>query len=232
MAINEDWYPTTQAGEREMYAAIAANLDDVDVDLQMDAAKKTRLLAMANLFIAFYDNMLLNRAAVKGMNTDFHTIMTGNPSVDPMPTAADFQPLVMPAGNFVGMVAELRDIRRYMTGLFTWKASMGDVLKLNGIEGETDNPDTMSPSLKITQVAGSAVHTSARKNGMDGIEYQYRTTDSDVWQPLVSSGEADTILEIPVPAGEAQKIEIRAIYLKKFKRVGVWSPIYTVAVGG
>lgn len=232
MAQDSDWYPTTQAGEREMYAAIAANLDEVDADLKMDAAKKKRLLEMANLFIAFYDNMLLNRAAVKGMNTDFHTIMTGNPSVDPMPTPTDFQPLTMPAGNFVGMVAELRDIRRYMTGLFTWKASMGDVLKLNGIAGETDNPDTMSPSLKITQVAGNEVHTSARKNGMDGIEYQYRAADSDVWQPLTNSGDADTILEIPIPAGEAQKIEIRAIYLKKFKRVGVWSPIYTVAVGG
>ena len=41
MTEKEDWYPTTQEGEREMYAAITANIDDVDEKLGMEADKNS-----------------------------------------------------------------------------------------------------------------------------------------------------------------------------------------------
>lgn len=231
MAKAEDWYPNTQAGENEMYEAILANIEDVDATLQMQPDKKTRLMEMAQVFIEFYEKMQLNRAAVKSLGTAFSTVMKGKKGEDPMPALPEFHKLALIAGDFVGMESEMREMRRYMTGLFTWTESMGDVLKMNGIEHESRNPDEMSPSLNLSDVQGNAIRVRTRKEGMDGIEYQWRVAGASVWQPLTNSGEAETVLEIPIEAGTAQKIEIRAIFLKKFKRVGNWSPTYNAAVG-
>lgn len=230
MAENTDWYPRTLEGEREMYSAISANLEEVDTTLKMDAAKKTRLLAMAQAFVAYDENLTLNRAAVKSLGTGFKTMMDGKKGSDPMPELPKYHELTLPAGDFVGMENEMREMRRYMTGLFTWTENMGDVLKMNGKETDAPNLNELSPDVKIRQVEGRNVYVNTKKEGMDGIEYQWRVADESVWQPLMNSGEADAILEIPIAAGEAKKIELRAIFLRKFKRVGIWSPTYNASV--
>ena len=231
MTQNSDWYPTTLEGEREMYSAILANLDEVDTTLKMEAAKKTRLLEMAQAFVAYDENLTLNRAAVKSLGTGFKTLMDGKKGSDPMPEPPKYHELTLPAGDFVGMENEMREMRRYMTGLFTWTENMGDVLKLNGRETDAPNLNELSPDVKIKQVEGRNVYVSTKKEGMDGTEYQWRIAGETIWQPLMNSGEADAILEIPIAPGEAKKIELRAIFLRKFKRVGIWSPTYNASVG-
>src|SRR5215204_4899326 len=102
---------------------------------------------------------------------------------------------------------------------------------MNGKETDAPNLNELSPDVKIKQVEGRNVYVTAKKEGMDGIEYQWRVAGESVWQPLTNSGEADAILEIPIAEGEAKKIELRAIYLRKFRRVGIWSPTYNASVG-
>ena len=232
MANNSDWYPDSLEGEREMYSAILANLDEVDTTLKMEAAKKTRLLEMAQAFVAYDENLTLNRAAVKSLGTGFNTLMNGEKGSDPMPEPPKYHELTLPAGDFVGMENEMREMRRYMTGLFTWTENMGDVLKMNGKETNAPNLGELSPDVKIKQVEGRNVYVTTKKEGMDGTEYQWRVAGENLWQPLVNSGDAETVLEIPVETNKASKIEIRAIFLRKFRRVGVWSATYTISVSG
>lgn len=231
MTNSNDWYPRTEAGKREMFTAIFVNIDDVDVTLQMEPAHKDRLKNIAKMYLAFDENLQLNRAALKGEETGFQTIQDGEKGVDPMPAPPKFHALVIPAGDFVGMETEVRDLRRYMKGLFTWTENMGDVLKMNGKETTGKNPDEMSPSIEIKQIEGVKIYTHTRKEGMDGAEFQWRVAGATLWQPLTNSGEAETILEIPIEEGTAHKIELRAIFLKKLKRVGIWSPTYNATVG-
>jgi hypothetical protein len=231
MADRDDWYPNTQAGEREMYAAILANIDEVDKTLNMEADTKLRLKNVAQVFIGFYDNLLLNRAAGKSLGTAFSTVMHGKKGTDPMPALPLFHNLTLPVGDFVGLETEMREIRRYMIGLFTWTDSMGDVLKMNGSKSENQlQPGEMSPALRLSDAEVNKITSRAKKQGMDGIEYQWRVAGEEIWQPLIISGEAETILEIPVSSGAAYKIEIRAIFVQKFRRVGNWSPTYNATV--
>lgn len=228
----DDWYPNTNEGEREMFGAIFDNIDEVDETLQMEPDKKTRLKAMAQCFNAYYDNLSHNRAAVKAEGTGFTTLMKGKKGIDPMPAKTDFNELTLPAGDFVGMEAEMRDMRGYMKGLFTWSENMGDILRINGKSVKPPPPGEKSPTLDFGKIDGNLVPVRAKKEGEDGIEYQWRVAGENIFQPLVNSGDAETVLEIPVEAGKAIKVEIRAIFLRKFKRVGVWSSITTLSVSG
>lgn len=226
-----DWYPTTEAGKREMFQAIFANIDDVDQTLKMDATIAARLKAIAEMYLAYDGNLNLNRAALKALEEGFETIQTGNPQIDPMPVAPKYHALALPAGDFVGIEKEMRDIRRYMKGLPTWTTNMGDVLKMNGREAAGRNENEMSPAVKIKQIEGVKIYVLTKKEGMDGIEYQWRIAGDGEWQLLKNSGESDDFLEISIEAGTARKIEIRAHFLKKFKQIGVWSPTYNLRVG-
>ena len=186
---------------------------------------------MAQVFVEFYDNLLLNRAAEKSLGTAFSSVMHGKKGEDPMPALPVFHNLTLPVGDFVGMESEMREMRRYMKGLFTWTESMGDVLKMNGKESGAKTPlNEMIPALKLSDPEENKIISRVKKNGMDGVEYQWRIAGEQVFQPLIKSGESETVLEIPIQAGTTHKIEIRAIYILKFRRVGNWSPTYNTAV--
>ncbi len=232
MQENSDWYPQTNAEKHDMFTAIFTNIDEVDLTLKMEKVHKDRLKQIAEMYLAYDENLKLNRAALKAQETGFQTIQTGEKGADPMPALPKYHLLTLPEGDFVGMETEIRDLRRYMKGLFTWTDNMGDILKMNGKASTARNEDEMFPNVNIKQIEGLKIYTNAKKEGMDGIEYQWRIAGASVWQPLMNSGEADTILEIPIETGKAEKIELRAIFLRKFKRVGKWSPTYNATVGG
>lgn len=231
MTESTDWYPRTLEGEREMYQAIFANFDDVNIKLKASDEVATRIKAIAQIFLAYDENLRLNEAAVEALSKAFKAIRTGKKGVDSMPLTPTFHDLVIPAGDFVGIETEMREIRRYLKGLFTWTDNMGDILKMNGKEATTRNENEMSPSVKIKQVVDVSIYVSTKKEGMDGVEYQWRIAGTEDWKFLKNSGETDDILEIPLAEGSAQKIELRAHFLKKFKRVGIWSPTYNLIIG-
>lgn len=231
MNESSDWYPNTDAGKYDMFTAIFNNIDDVDITLKMEKIIKDRLKEIAEVYLAYDENLKLNRAALEAQSTGFQTIQKGKKGKDAMPTTAKYHPLVIPAGDFVGMETEVREIRRYMKGLFTWTENMGDILKMNGKPATGRNENEMSPTVKIKQIEGVKLYVNTKKEGFQGVEYQWRVAGSGEWKLLKNSGTADDILEIPIAEGTAQKIELRAIFLKKFKQTGIWSPTYNLTVG-
>lgn len=230
MAQDSDWYPTTQARENEMYKAIFANIDAVNATLGADVNTINRFKDIAGVFIDYYKNINLNEAAIKALNQGFKTVRKGKKGTDPMPVPPVFHPLVLPAGDFVGLVEEVRGIRRYLTGLMTWSNSMGDILRMNGRESTSKNPDEMSPSVEIGKIEDKTVTLTAPKEGTDATEYQWREAGEENWNPLIVSGERTTTIKIPTEK-PAAKIELRAHFQKKYKRTGNWSPTYNFAVG-
>lgn len=226
-----DWYASTLAEQREMWAAILANIDAVNATLRIPAQRLDRLKEMCTTWLEFYDKLQLNRAAVKALGKAFEIVDSGDKGTDPMPVPPTFHNLNLISADFVGLQSELREYRDYLTSLFEWSDDMGDLLKLNGSDTPSA-PDSDAFALTIGKILNNTVTVKAVKGDADGFEFQHREAGADMWQQLTSSGTAETVLELPAAAANAsQKYEIRAVRLKNFKRIGEWSPTYSVVIG-
>jgi hypothetical protein len=232
MATNDDWYPRSLPKQREMYAAILANIDEYSGKLNLSAAQVTRIKAIANAFIAAYDAMLINRAESKAYTTWFNIILYGNKDGSPtMPSTPTFVNPVMPAGDFVDIVNEMREFREYMKGQFTWTDEIADALKMN-TPAESDNLNDEAPLLKNIKVEGNIVTLEWTKGEATAMEFQYMKLGATVWQPLKVSTKSPTTLEFPASVTtQPEKILIRAIRQRNDERIGNWSQFYQVTVG-
>jgi hypothetical protein len=70
------------------------------------------------------------------------------------------------------------------------------------------------------------------KSDFDALELQWREAGQAMWR-MAEKGSEKTIAfkpEVSTP-GAPVKIELRAVYLVKNKRVGQWSPVYALTVG-
>ena len=69
-----------------------------------------------------------------------------------------------------------------------------------------------------------------RKYGLDGLRVEFRYKNGD-WQLAATLMSSPGVFNIePTTPGNAQQIEIRAIFLEKNQPYGSFSPIYTAVI--
>ena len=96
---------------------------------------------------------------------------------------------------------------------------------------ETGKPEAdYAPTMKITQMSQYHLEFEFRKEGLDAVRFEFRRKGG-AWQPVGDSAKSPTDFMItPETPGEAEQIEIRAVFLKDYQPFGSYSPIYTATV--
>ncbi len=91
-------------------------------------------------------------------------------------------------------------------------------------------PGNTAPVLKLTSMPNFVLEAEFRKFGLDGlrVEFRYKNGNWQLAATLISSPGVFNIA--PTTPGNAEQVEIRAIFLEKNQPFGSFSPIYTAII--
>ena len=91
-------------------------------------------------------------------------------------------------------------------------------------------PENTAPVLKLMSLPNFALEAEFRKYGMDGLRVEFRYKNGS-WKLAATLMTSPGVFNIePTTPGNAEQIEIRAIFLEKNQPFGSFSPIYTTII--
>jgi len=91
-------------------------------------------------------------------------------------------------------------------------------------------PEDTAPVLKLFSMPNFALEVEFRKFGLDGLRVEYRYKNG-TWKLAATLMSSPGVFNIePTTPGNAEQIEIRAIFLEKNEPFGSFSPIYTTII--
>lgn len=91
-------------------------------------------------------------------------------------------------------------------------------------------PEDTAPELKLFSMPNFALEVEFRKFGLDGLRVEYRYKNG-TWKLAATLMSSPGVFNIePTTPGNAEQIEIRAIFLEKNQPYGSFSPIYTAVI--
>ena len=233
MIDKTDWYPTTLAGERDLYKNLDAKIDGYKTKYPFitdDYAKAIRACCAA--FIEVYDKTIEIRATGKQLTAYLTNLMNNPAKGTPAPAPPVFANISLPANATVGIEAQIRDFAGLLKGQGNYDAADGNDLMVERSAISAPDLAAFVPDIKVGLNQSGAVTVEWKKSGFDSLELQYRVAGTTMWQAADKSTEKIVVFTPPLTTpGVPQKFEFRAVCLIKNKRVGEWSAIHIVTVG-
>jgi len=136
-----------------------------------------------------------------------------------------------PANVPPGVKARIREIAatiKAQKSIYT--TADGDLLGIIPPDEANRNPSDFTPDLKLRSLANFALEAECRLFGLDGLRIEYRHKGGE-WQLAAFLTSNPGVFNIhPQVAGQAEQLEIRAVYIEKNANYGNYSPIYTVVI--
>ena len=106
----------------------------------------------------------------------------------------------------------------------------GELLGIVTPEESGLDPINTAPELKLRSMPNFALEADFRKYGMDMIHIESRYKNGN-WQLVATLTSSPGVFNvIPSTPGNAEQIEIRAIFYEKNQPFGNYSPIYTAVI--
>ena len=153
----------------------------------------------------------------------FNAIAGNDPTLHP-PAVINFSlPTPAPQEMPPGIEARTRDIARAIKGHLLYSEADGELLGIVSPKKGDENLDAMTPEFAIKTLANFEVQVNFRKLGMDALKFQFRHKGGD-WHAAGFLVTSPGILAIvPSTPGQAEQIEMRAVYVRKNAEVGNYS---------
>ena len=106
---------------------------------------------------------------------------------------------------------------------------MGTALGIIGPDSVDPDPATLTPKISL-RTNGAKVEVLWNKGAQEGVEIQ-KDSGNGQWAFLALDTRPNTIDTTPMPATSA-KWKYRAIYSNDAQRIGQWSNVAKIVVGG
>lgn len=221
------------------WAAFADWLLNFVVQLNKLAAKygvstaKIDALEADSAWAQYYVPAKLSAAAQEKQLTDYMTTTrSGTKNGGGTPTKPVWE---LPAGapadvapDIDGRIRETANFIKNQKSVYT--LADGELLGIVSIDEAAKPENEYAPALKIQQMTVYHVGFEFRKMGLDAVRFEFRRKGG-AWQAVGDSAKSPTDFMIPpTTPGDAEQIEIRAIFLKDYKPFGSYSPIYTATI--
>ena len=229
MLEDKDWYP----GRLEDRVAWHARLDERARDFAAKYGWDADLLAAIRadrLWIEHWHNEQVEHEATGRQLTKYIHVIGGNKTDADVPQKPKFNnsddapPEVPP-----GIEARTRALRRETVGRTYYSEADGLALGFEKLPADEPDRSQLAPELKIKTLDNYRLEVAFSKQGMGAVRFEVRRAGS--WMPLGDKASSPAVLTVtPTTAGEAEKIELRAVFLKDYEPVGVYSPIYTALI--
>lgn len=134
-----------------------------------------------------------------------------------------------PGGIPVGLRARIREAANLIKDQKSvYTVADGELLGIVGVE--TEEPVNPVPSFEIKTLQNFNLRAEYQKKGYTAIRFEYRHKGG-AWQfgGIFTSSPGDFSVA-PQTAGEAEQVEVRAIYLEKNQPIGDYSDIKVVLI--
>lgn len=227
------WFPTSRPKQLIMFTNVKAKIGGYAAILPLAAAKVTRIELICDIFIALFNYVEQTRATAEQL-TEFQALIetaAGNTPGKPAPDAPVFQPLNLPAGAFVGIFEEFKDLVEDIKAADNYTRGIGEDLMIVAPEG-TSTPDADIAASIQPQATGSnyKVNIKGSLQGQSAIRVEYYRKGAGVPQSFFFTKLPGEITIVPHTPGEPESGSLRAILLRNNQEIGQWSPDYPVTV--
>lgn len=213
-----------------MFNNVEAKIESYKVRYELTDEWITRIKLICQTFIQAYAGIMNARATMKDSNTWLESLLYGMPRGTAATAAPIFQATTIPPDAFIGILDEFREMIGFFKANSAYTLADGENLMVVLPNSEEIDTENAAPVLKISVDADGKVTVKYKRGDFSGLELQWRKAGDADWQFVDKSTEIN-ITFTPAGITPPQNIELRAIYLLKNKRVGQWSPVYTLTLG-
>jgi hypothetical protein len=225
--MQKDYIPSDDEGKaahferfRDTIGSHAANLGLAPADVSNQAADATWFRYILNHTIA-----MRNSASQWTSYKNFLLGGTGSavsPITPPLPTP-------VPDAVDPGILTRFRELVRRIKTSPNYLDATGAALGIIGTDSADADQSTLIPYISL-RLNGGKVEIIWTKNGQEAIEIQV-DRGTGIWTFLAIDTRPNYIDTEPLPA-TAAKWKYRAIYTNDAQRIGQWSNVAEISVGG
>ncbi|MFZ1702001.1 MAG: hypothetical protein WBO10_14010 [Pyrinomonadaceae bacterium] len=222
----QDWYPSSRDARAAWHANFAAQIGALATKYGISAGTLL-LIAADNAWMQYWVQARSDADALKQQLTQFFNIISGNDDSLPQPAPINFALAPDPANEVApGIEKRVREVVRQIKGDMEYSVADGELLGIvsPAKEGGPLGPgDLVSPEFELRTLAAFELEARFKRMGNDAVKFQYRYIGG-TWitaATLLSSPGSFAIP--PSTPGVGQQIEIRGIFLKGNKEVGIYS---------
>lgn len=234
MANNADFYPTSRDGRWAWHVNFFDQLRNhgfaTKYGIPDDVLTAFEVIA---LWYAYWVPRWHAEDAYSQQLTKYLNTYAGNDPLAEVPSTptqpAEGPPPAEPA---VGIEKFTRKWAAQIKKSAIYAPADGEAMGIAAPESEGRQPEDMKPTFKAVTREAFQVGVTFKKQGMSAVRFEYRHKGSGTWLPagvLLASPGSFTVA--PAVPGEAEQIEVRAIFMQGNENVGLWSAIEVVYVG-
>lgn len=139
-------------------------------------------------------------------------------------------PPAKPAPVPNGIRRRIRKIARQIKGSRNYSEADGELLDIIIKEMARTPLNELTPEFKIRTRDGYELEISFKKQGMDALRVELRHKGGAWTLAAIFTSSPGTFTVTPTTDGDAEQIEIRAVFLKKNNAVGNYSGIKTALI--
>ena len=220
----------------QSWAAFAEWLQNFYTELTTLAPKygladEAALLEKDNLWTQYWIQAKMTaRQQEKQLGDYVEAIVNGDTGDAPPTNPAWALPANPPLIIAPGLKKKIRALVRQIKANPVYTTADGELLGIIGIEEAGLSPETAAPELKLRSLPNYNTEADFRKNGMDALRIESRHKGGQWQLAAILTNSPGTFNVIPQTAGDAEQIEIRAVFLLKNQLFGNYSPTYNVVI--
>lgn len=230
MITRKDWLKKSLPELNVMFTNVNGKIDDYKTEYELTDDWIARIKLICQTFTTAYAGVVQNRATATDMNKWFELLLKGEPQGSKAAAAPEFQTIALPAGAFIGLIDEFREMIRFFKANAAYTLADGENLMIVPQNEASRNIDEAAPDLKIFGDVNGNVRVEYVKDEFSGLELQWRKVNQAMWQ-LADKSTETVVIFTPEGITPPEKIELRGVYLLKNRRVGNWSPVYSLTIG-
>lgn len=223
----EDYIPRDDEGKAALFERFRDTIPNYAAALGLSAAEVGDQADDAAWFRETLNYSIVMRNCSSQWTTYKNFLLTGTGHGVPPVTAP--APAPPPTAMPPGILTRFRELVRRVKASAGYAESMGEALGILGPDQVDPDPATLAPTLSL-RTSGGQVEVVWDKGMMEGVEIQVdRGSGSFAFLALDTRPNYIDTAPFPSPAATWK---YRAIYCKDAQRLGQWSNVAEISVGG
>lgn len=231
MPVTRDFIPQNWAAFAEWMENFAAQLPGLATKYGISATKVSDTTA-DNAWVQYWVQAKFAAKQQEKQLTDFVDAVVNGELGKPEETAPVWElPASPPADVDTGIKKRVREIAaeiKAQKSIYT--ESDGELLGIVAPDQSDPAAETTAPELKLRTEPNYTLEVEFRKFGMDALRVETRQKNGNWTLAAILTSSPATINVIPLSPGDAEQIEVRAIFLQKNKTFGNYSNTYNAII--
>ncbi len=228
MIPNPAWFPTNMAARVLWFANFKKQFAELATDLGFSAADVTSV-TNDNSVMQFLGETTVEMKNFDDAVRKYRIIITEHKVGDPMPDFPAVPVMTLPVEIPTGLFERLSDLVDRIRLAASFTQEIGAMLGINPVQPTPPDPNTVKPTIKATPLFESYKFDAfVMRMGMDSFKVQIRRMESETWTDAGFGTSSPLEITVqPTTPGQPERLQVRAILIKKNEPVGQPSdPVY------